>query len=160
MRVRSSRTAKVMGSPIRFALLVLIFSVCAISPPLAGPFFDSNACRGVVEGVMKGNVEAAVAAINPNPSDTDKLRDALTKMKDALAGVFKDKKPRLERTLPDISVDNYPTSLQIWSFGDKDVHFVGCLIRPQRKEAEIYLQLHPIVDELVKNLKASLAKTN
>jgi hypothetical protein len=57
-------------------------------------------------------------------------------------------------------VENYPTSLQIWSFGDKEVHFVGCLIRQRGRQAQIHLQVHPIVDELAKNLKVSLNNTN
>lgn len=107
-----------------------------------------------------GNVEAAIAAINPDSSDVDGLRGTVTKMAGALGGAFKGKTPRLERTLPDINVDNYPTALQIWSFGDKEVHFVGCLIRSRGREAQIHLQVHPIVDELVKNLKLNLDKTN
>ncbi|MGO4387079.1 hypothetical protein AB4Y85_06040 [Microvirga sp. 2YAF29] len=109
---------------------------------------------------MKGDLEAAIAAINPEASDVDELKNAITKMTNALNGVFQDKTPRLERTLPDISVNNYPTSLQIWSFGDKEVHFVGCVLLPRRKAAQIYLQLHPIVDDLVKGLKTNLDKSN
>jgi hypothetical protein len=156
MLARSIRHSK-KASLIKLALF---FSACAIAAPCARPFSDSNACRGVVEGVMKGNVELAIAAINPDSSDADGLREAVTKMARVLGGAFKEKTPRLERTLPDIHVENYPTSLQIWSFGDKEVHFVGCLIRQRGRQAQIHLQVHPIVDELAKNLKVSLNNTN
>lgn len=153
-------SAREVFSPLRLAFLVLLLLSFSAPAPSARPFLDSHACRGVVEGVMKGDIEAAIAAVNPEPSDVDELKNAVTTMTNALSGILQGKLPRLERTLPDISVDNYPTSLQIWSFGDKDVQFVGCLLQPKRKAAKIYLQFHPSVDELVKGLKANLGKSN
>ncbi|MBZ6075426.1 hypothetical protein [Microvirga puerhi] len=146
-------------SLVQFALIALLGIGSAAPAANARPFIDSHACRGVVEGVMKGDPDAMIAAINPNPSDVEKLRDGMARMAGAFEGFFKGKTPRLERTLPDISVENYPVSLQIWSFGDKEVYFVGCLMGIIGREPKVYMHIHPFVDEVVKNLKARIDKS-
>lgn len=97
-----------------------------------------------------------MAALTPDPAEINEIREMAMRMTDSLQGIFRGKIPRLERTLPDIEVGSHPTALQIWSFGDKEVYFVGCLIQLREGRPFIHLQAYPVIDEVIKKLKADI----
>jgi hypothetical protein len=117
---------------------------------------SSKVCQATLEAALKNDAEGAIAALTPDPSEADGIRELATRMTDLLQGIFKGKAPRLERTLPDIEVASYPTGIQIWSFGDKEVFFVGCLMRLREGRPFIQLQAYPLMDEVIKKLKAGV----
>jgi hypothetical protein len=116
-------------------------------------------CQQITEALMNGNIEMAVSALSPNPSELAETRDTLMRLNYALIGLVKGKRPRLERTLPGIDVETHQASLQIWSFGDEEVYLVGCL--PVRVRGKLYfdLQLRNSVDEIKNQMKLKLKQT-
>ena len=120
---------------------------------------DMKICQQITEALMNGNIEMAVSALSPNPSELAETRDTLMRLNYALIGLVKGKRPRLERTLPGIDVDTHQASLQIWSFGDEEVYLVGCL--PVRVRGKLYfdLQLRNSVDEIKNQMKLKLKQT-
>ncbi len=106
---------------------------------------------------MRGDIDAAVAAIDPEPYQHKVIQDYLTRLNYMLIGAVKGKKPRLERTLEEIKVETYPVSLQIWTFGEDEVYLIGCLFRIEEDETiQIELQLRHSVEEVVDGVKARL----
>jgi len=135
--------------------LLFVFSVILV-PPHANAGRGSEICRQITEALMRGNIDMAVSALNPEPSDLAETRDSLVRLNYALVGLVKGKRPRLERTLPDIHIEDHPASLQIWSFGDQEVYLVGCL--PFRERGKMYfdLQLRNSVDAIRHHMKLKL----
>ena len=127
-----------------------------IVPTLAEATRDSESCRQITEALMSGNIDMVVSALNPKASEQAETRESLIRLNYALVGVVKGKRPRLERTLPDIDVENHQASLQIWSFGDQEVYLVGCL--PFRERGKMYfdLQLRNSVDDIRHHMKLKL----
>ncbi|MBM6594618.1 hypothetical protein [Microvirga pudoricolor] len=113
-------------------------------------------CRATLKAFMANDVDAAVTPLDPDPPEAENARTMAARLTDAIQGYFKDKSPRLERTLPDIDVEGHATAVQIWSFGDREVYFVGCLMRQESGNTGIHFQANPSMDEVVKKLKASL----
>jgi hypothetical protein len=121
--------------------------------------FDTAACRGSVEAAMKGDVDAAIAALEPKPSEQDGLRDAMERLVGGLKGVLKGETPRLERTLPDTAIETGPVALQIWSFGDKLVYIFGCHVRQRPNgHVDIFFEARPSVDFVLKEIQAKMPK--
>lgn len=128
-----------------------------IEAPLARSSSNSEICRISTEALMKGDIDAAIAAIDPEPYQHKVIQDYLTRLNYMLIGAVKGKKPRLERTLEEINVETYPVSLQIWTFGEDEVYLVGCLFRIEEDETiQIELQLRHSVEEVVDGVKARL----
>jgi hypothetical protein len=127
-----------------------------IMPALADAARDSERCRQITEALMSGDIDMAVSALNPSAPDKAETRETLVRLNYALVGVVKGKRPRLERTLPDIDIENHQASLQIWSFGDQEVYLVGCL--PFRERGKMYfdLQLRNSVDDIRHHMKLKL----
>ena len=120
---------------------------------LANRSGNSEICRKATEALMRGDTEAAVLAVDPAPSDRTSAQDNLTKLTNGVAALFKGKTPRLERTMSDAYAGAYPVSLQIWSFGDKEVYFVGCLFRMREEGMQLQLQVDSSADDVVAKLK-------
>ncbi|MBB3018332.1 putative membrane protein [Microvirga lupini] len=137
------------------APFLIVFSGM-IAPALAEATQDSESCRQITAALMNGNVDMAVAALNPKASEQAETRESLVRLNYALIGLVKGKTPRLERTLPDIDVENHQASLQIWSFGDREVYLVGCL--PFRERGKMYfdLQLRNSVDDIRHHMNLKL----
>jgi hypothetical protein len=82
-----------------------------IVPTLAEAARDSESCRQITEALMNGNIDMAVSAVNPSEPDQAETRESLVRLNYALIGFVKGKRPRLERTLPDIDIENHQASL-------------------------------------------------
>lgn len=141
---------------VTLAAAMLPVLVWTCNAPLAEASNTTERCRQVTEYVMKGDVDAATAAMDPGPSKREQLHSSLTRATYALVGFVKGKKPRLERTLPDIEVEGRPVSLQIWSFGDRDVYLVGCMLRGKKENVHIDLQVRSTTDEIEQEFKRIL----
>ncbi|MBF9233448.1 hypothetical protein [Microvirga alba] len=156
LETQFSTGCRVAASPIaKCGIVALLALEWMTTTSVAKPNVGSQACRQVTEAVLKGDAEAAVAAINQEPQHRDKTLEIMTRMADSLAGLFKGKTPRLERSLSDISVEGYPISLQIWSFGDQEVYLVGCLLRLE-EGVQLNIQIRSSVDEVVQKIKTKL----
>ena len=106
---------------------------------------------------MWGDIDAAIAAIDPGPEQHELFKNYLTRLNSRVIDIFKGEKPRLERSLEDIKVENHPASLQIWTFGKDDVHVVGCLFRiEESKTIHIDFQISDSVEEVMDGFKARL----
>jgi hypothetical protein len=139
------------------AVAGLIASGGMLGTSLAASSDNSEVCRKVTEAVMRSDIEAAVKAVGPVPSDHASVQESMVRLTDGVAGLFKGKTPRLERTVPDAYLGPYPVSLQIWSFGDKDVYFVGCLFRMREEGMQLQLQLDGSADDVVFKLQRFLS---
>ncbi|HZB61645.1 MAG TPA: hypothetical protein VE423_03145 [Microvirga sp.] len=140
---------------------VTISAIAALTEaPLARSSSDSETCRIATEAFMRGDTDAALAAIGPEPSRRKALQDHLTRMNYMLVGAVKGKKPRLERTLKDIELDRSPVSLQIWSFGEEEIFLIGCLFRIEGDGTlRFELQLRQSVEDILEGFKARLKET-
>jgi hypothetical protein len=136
-------------------LVLLALGVTATSAAAKAPA-GSESCRQVLAALMVGDVDRAAAVIEPISSERETTRENLSRINYALIGLLKGKKPRLERTLQDLDVETHPVSLQIWSFSDQEVYFVGCLFRWHQENAHLDLQFRNSTDEVVKQIKVKL----
>jgi hypothetical protein len=105
-----------------------------------------------------GDIDAALAAIDPGPEQHELFKNYLTRLNSRVTeAFFQGRKPRLERTLEDIKVKTHPASLQIWTFGGDDAHVVGCLFRIEEdKTIQIDFQIRDSVEEVVDGFEARL----
>ncbi len=138
--------------------LVLSLVATGSAPPgaLAKTVIGPQTCRATLEAALNNDAEGAFAALDPDPAEAEEIRELATRMTDSLQGIFRGKAPKLERTLPDIEVANYPAALQIWSFGDREVYFVGCLMRVEAGRPFLHMQAFPRVDEVIKRLETNV----
>jgi hypothetical protein len=137
-------------------LPVLVWTCIA---PLAQAADTPEKCRQVTEHMMKGDIAAATAAMDAVPSKREQLHNSLTRLTYTLVGFVKGKKPRLERTLPDTEVEGNPISVQIWSFGDRDVYLVGCMLRGKKETVHIDLQVRSTADEIEQEFRRILKES-
>jgi hypothetical protein len=117
---------------------------------------DTEVCRRTTEAVMHGKVGAAVDALEPQAKDRAQLQELMERLVGQVAGAFKQQTARLERTLGDIAVEGQPASLQIWSFGDKEIYFIGCHVRLKEGNIQVFLEAHPTVEKVAEQLRAKL----
>ena len=117
---------------------------------------DSQRCRQVSAAILTGNVDEAVAIAAPEPEGEAETRENAARVASSLAGALKYMSPHLERTLPDVLVEGRQASLQIWSFGDKEVYFVGCIILGEGQGTRFALELRSSVDAIVQTFKAKI----
>jgi hypothetical protein len=143
------------GRQALFGLFLLVLGTTAASAELRR---DTGACRDVTAAVLAGEVEAGVAVLNPDPPDREEVQRIVRTLSDGLRGYFKGKEPRLERSLPDIAVGSSPASLQIWSFGDREVYFVGCHMLLKEGKLNINLELQSTAGEVAKRLRVKIGR--
>src|SRR5688500_6305503 len=136
MQTSYSRGGGTLTLRTKILVPLLIAFSGMIVPARAEATRDSESCRQIAEALMSGNIDVAASALNPRVPDQAETRESLVLLNYALIGVVKGKRPRLERTLPDINIENHQASLQIWSFGDQEVYLVGCL--PFRERGKMY----------------------
>ena len=78
-----------------FAAAMLPVLVWTCNAPLAENSKTPERCRQITEYMMRGDMNAASAAMDPAPSKREQTRDSLTRLTYALVGFVKGKKPRL-----------------------------------------------------------------
>ena len=138
----------------RLTVVILSLGLAAMTPH--GKPSDSQRCRQFGAAILTGNIDEAVAMMDPEPGDEAQSRETAARLTSSLAGALKQMTPYLERTLPDILIESHQASLQIWSFGDKEVYFVGCLIRGEGRGTRFALELRSSVDTIVQIFKAKI----
>lgn len=156
MQTSYSRGGGTLTLRTKILVPLLIAFSGMIVPARAEAARDSESCRQITEALMSGNIDMAASALNPSAPDQAETRESLVRLNYALIGVVKGKRPRLERTLPDIDIENHQASLQIWSFGDQEVYLVGCLPFWERGRMYFDLQLRSSVDDIKHHMKLKL----
>jgi hypothetical protein len=147
-----------LPSLIIAGLVTLAASAVPIKVALARASGNGEICRISIEALMWGDIDAALAAIDPGPEQHELFKNYLTRLNSRVTeAFFQGRKPRLERTLEDIKVKTHPASLQIWTFGGDDAHVVGCLFRIEEdKTIQIDFQIRDSVEEVVDGFEARL----
>ncbi len=116
-------------------------------------------CRDITDALLHGKLQAATDLFTP-PDGADHIRkdvrSLMRRLAESIAAGTDHLLPRLERVLPDITVDHLPASLELWSFGDSQAYLVGCAIRPAGESARISLQAYPRVSDIIAHLHAAL----
>lgn len=135
--------------------------VCLLPIPAwaQGWHTDTETCRRITDALLHGQVQAAQDLFMPdNASDALRanIHQLMLRLADSAGAVTEHLPPRLERVLPDIRLGNTPVSLEIWSFGDRQVYLIGCGIRPYGDQARISIQAYPTLDDVAQHLRDEL----
>ncbi|MCB5176566.1 hypothetical protein [Microvirga lenta] len=96
-------------------------------------------------------------ALSSSPSDRREAQKDVQQLVDAMGRALQGKQMRHLRTLPNAQVEGHPVSMQLWSFGDKDVVFLGCLYRTREEQSpQLLIQIDSSADDVLYKLKVSL----
>jgi hypothetical protein len=121
---------------------------------------DPNACQSSLAAVLDGDVDAAVAALQPPAEDLAHLKGNMRTAARYFMMYFQNHAPRLERTLPSASIETGAVGLQIWSFGDRIALIFGCHVYRSAADGRFYFifEARPTVQAVLSKIREAISK--